>query len=60
MRITLSNVTKGPKNSALPSTTLSFESGTATLAHAETERRPTVLGHRLRPDATGCRHRHPR
>jgi hypothetical protein len=55
MRITLSNVTKGPKNSALPSTTLSFESGTATLARAETERRPTVLGliasGRMRPDA---------
>ena len=44
MRITLSNVTKGPKDSALPLTSLEFESGTATLPRAETERRPTVLG----------------
>jgi hypothetical protein len=55
MRITLSNVTKGPKDSALPSTSLEFESGTATLARAETERRPTVLGliasGRMRPDS---------
>jgi hypothetical protein len=55
MRITLSNVTKGPKNSALPPTSLEFESGAATLARAETERRPTVLGliasGRMRPDA---------
>ena len=55
MRITLSTVTKGPKDSALPLTSLEFESGTATLARAETERRPTVLGliasGRMRPDA---------
>jgi hypothetical protein len=55
MRITLSNVTKGPKDSALPLTSLEFESGTATLARAETERRPTVLGliasGRMRPDS---------
>jgi hypothetical protein len=55
MRITLSNVTKGPKDSALPRTSLEFESGTATLARAETERRPTVLGliasGRMRPDS---------
>ena len=55
MRITLSNVTKGPKDSALPLTSLAFESGTATLARAETERRPTVLGliasGRMRPDS---------
>ena len=55
MRITLSSVTKGPKDSALPLTSLEFESGTATLARAETERRPTVLGliasGRMRPDA---------
>jgi hypothetical protein len=55
MRITLSNVTKGPRDSALPSTSLEFESGTATLARAETERRPTVLGliasGRMRPDS---------
>jgi len=55
MRITLSNVTKGPKDSALPRTSVEFESGTATLARAETERRPTVLGliasGRMRPDS---------
>ena len=55
MRITLSNVTKGPKDSALPLTSLEFESGTVTLARAETERRPTVLGliasGRMRPDS---------
>jgi hypothetical protein len=55
MRITLRNVTKGPKDSALPRTSLGFESGTATLARAETERRPTVLGliasGRMRPDS---------
>ena len=55
MRITLSTVTKGPNDSALPLTSLEFESGTATLARAETERRPTVLGliasGRMRPDA---------
>lgn len=55
MRITLSNVTKGPTDSALPLTSLEFESGGVTLARAETERRPTVLGliasGRMRPDA---------
>jgi hypothetical protein len=55
MRISLSNVTKGPADSALPRTSLEFESGTATLARAETERRPTVLGliasGRMRPDS---------
>jgi hypothetical protein len=55
MRIALTNVTKGPKDSALPLTSLEFESGTRTLARAETERRPTVLGliasGRMRPDA---------
>jgi hypothetical protein len=55
MRITLTEVTKGPKNSALPSTSLEFHSGTVTLARAETERRPTVLGliasGRMRPDS---------
>ena len=55
MRITLSTVSKGPKNSALPLTSLEFESGSVTLARAETERRPTVLGliasGRMRPDS---------
>jgi hypothetical protein len=55
MRITLTNVTKGPNDSALPLTSLEFESGTHTLATAETERRPTVLGliasGRMRPDS---------
>ncbi|TFD84578.1 hypothetical protein E3T61_18670 [Cryobacterium lactosi] len=55
MRITLTSVTKGPKDSALPLTSLEFESGAVTLAQAETERRPTVLGliasGRMRPDA---------
>ncbi|PXA71651.1 hypothetical protein [Cryobacterium arcticum] len=55
MRITLTNVTKGPKDSALPLTSLEFESGAVTLARAETERRPTVLGliasGRMRPDS---------
>ena len=55
MRVTLTAVTKGPKNSALPETTLEFTSGAVTFARAETERRPTVLGliasGRMRPDA---------
>jgi hypothetical protein len=54
MLITLTAVTKGPKHSALPPTTLEFTSGAFTLAPAETERRPTVLGliasARMRPD----------
>ena len=44
MLITLTAVTKGPKGSALPRTTLHFTSGAVTLAPVETERRPTVLG----------------
>lgn len=55
MLITLTAVTKGPKNSALPPTTLEFAGGAVTLAVAETERRPTVLGliasGRMRPDS---------
>lgn len=54
MRITLTGVTKGPRNSALPLTSLEFHSKAVTLAQAETERRPTVLGliasGRMRPD----------
>ncbi|MET4160001.1 hypothetical protein [Agromyces sp. PvR057] len=55
MRIDLHHVSKGRKGQALPGTTIGFESGRATLARAETEQRPTVLGlmaaGRMRPDA---------
>lgn len=55
MRITLTEVTKGPRHSALPPTTLEFRSRAVTFAKAETERRPTVLGliaaGRMRPDS---------
>ncbi|WP_400997285.1 hypothetical protein [Agromyces sp. GXQ0307] len=55
MRIDLHGVAKGRHGRALPATTIGFESGRATLAHAETEQRPTVLGllasGRMRPDA---------
>lgn len=55
MRIELRGVTKGRHGQALPATTVGFESGRATLARAETEQRPTVLGliasGRMRPDA---------
>ena len=54
MRVNLSSVAKGPKDSALPPTTLEFTSGAVAFARAETERRPTVLGliasGRMRPD----------
>lgn len=42
MRIVVDAVAKG--RSALPATSTSFETGTATLVVAETEQRPTVLG----------------
>jgi hypothetical protein len=55
MRIVLKAVAKGPRNTALPPTTVSFQSGDATLARAETQQRPTVLGliasGRMRPDS---------
>jgi len=55
MRIDLHRVRKGRDGQALPTVTLGFESGRATLARAETEQRPTVLGliasGRMRPDA---------
>lgn len=55
MRVELRGVAKGHDGLALPTTTVSYESGRATLAHAETEQRPTVLGliaaGRMRPDA---------
>ena len=44
MRIVLSEVAKGRAERALPLTSTSFETGRATLALAETEQRPTVLG----------------
>lgn len=54
MRIRLDAVTKGRRGEALPETTLAYRSGRATLAVAETEQRPTVLGliasGRMRPD----------
>ncbi|MFD6054371.1 hypothetical protein [Agromyces sp. NPDC060279] len=55
MRIELRGVAKGRDGQALPTTTVGFESGRATLARAETEQRPTVLGliasGRMRPDS---------
>ena len=44
MRIDLRGVRKGRRGQALPTTTIGFEAGRATLARAETEQRPTVLG----------------
>ncbi|WP_062465414.1 hypothetical protein [Demequina soli] len=55
MRIDLTGVAKGPRDSVLPPVTVAFESGAATLVRVETEQRPTVLGllasGRMRPDA---------
>jgi len=54
MLVTLADVSKGRRGLALPSTSLVYRSGRATLAIAETEQRPTVLGliatGRMRPD----------
>jgi len=54
VRIVLDAVGKGRREHALPLTSVAFESGRATLAAAETEQRPTVLGliasGRMRPD----------
>ena len=54
MRVELRGVSKGRQGQSLPSTTVGFESGRATLTRAETEQRPTVLGllasGRMRPD----------
>jgi hypothetical protein len=54
MRIELDGVSKGRRGLALASTTLTFVSGEARLAMAETEQRPAVLGllasGRMRPD----------
>lgn len=55
MKITLDSVAKGPRDAALPATSVSFETGRATLSRAETEQRPTVLAliasGRMRPDS---------
>lgn len=55
MKIALDSVAKGPRNAALPPTSVAFANGQAVLARAETEQRPTVLGliasGRMRPDA---------
>jgi hypothetical protein len=54
MQITLEGVSKGRRGAALPEASVSYRSGIATLAVAETEQRPTVLGliasGRMRPD----------
>lgn len=56
MRVQLNDVSMGARGVALPATSLSFTSGRAVLAVAETEQRPSVLGliaaGRMRP-ATG-------
>lgn len=55
MLIELTDVSKGRRGIALPATTLTYRSGRATLAMAETEQRPTVLGliaaGRMKPDS---------
>ncbi|WP_200847095.1 hypothetical protein [Microbacterium sp. 18062] len=54
MRIDVHEVSKGRRGQALPETSLAYLSGSARLAVAETEQRPTVLGliasGRMRPD----------
>ncbi|MFS0792474.1 hypothetical protein [Microbacterium sp. 1P10AE] len=44
MKVVLDAVTKGKAQGALPETSATYETGRATLAVAETEQRPTVLG----------------
>ncbi|MFZ4895531.1 hypothetical protein ACL9RL_13865 [Plantibacter sp. Mn2098] len=59
MRVELTDVSKGKNGLILEPTTLSFRTGEATFARAETEQRPTVLGliasGRMKPD-TGTVH----
>ncbi|MGG7465365.1 MULTISPECIES: hypothetical protein [unclassified Plantibacter] len=54
MRVELTDVSKGKGGIILDATTLSFRTGEATFARAETEQRPTVLGliasGRMKPD----------
>lgn len=55
MRVELTTVAKGRNDEALPATSATFSTGNVTLAVAETEQRPTVLGliasGRMRPDS---------
>ena len=55
MKIVLTRVSKGPKEAVLPAVSVAFRTGEVTLARAETEQRPTVLGliasGRMRPDS---------
>jgi hypothetical protein len=55
VRVELTEVSKGRHERALPATSLAYETEHASLACAETEQRPTVLGliaaGRMRPDA---------
>jgi hypothetical protein len=55
VKIVLDQVAKGERNAALPPTSVTFRTREVTLARAETEQRPTVLGliasGRMRPDA---------
>lgn len=55
MRVELDGVTKGRSAEDLPATSIHFSTGKVTLAVAETEQRPTVLGliasGRMRPDS---------
>jgi hypothetical protein len=57
--VSLAERSGGRRGTALPATTLAYRSGTATLAIAETEQRPTVLGliatGRMRPDTGSVR-----
>jgi len=54
MLVELTDVSKGRRGIALPATSLAYRTGRASLAIAETEQRPTVLGliatGRMRPD----------
>lgn len=54
MKVDLHGISKGRQGQALPETTLAYRTGEATVAFAETEQRPTVLGliasGRMRPD----------
>jgi hypothetical protein len=55
VKIVLTRVAKGPKEAVLPAVSVAFRTGEVTLARAETEQRPTVLGliasGRMRPDS---------
>lgn len=59
MKVVLDAVGKGRRERALPAISVAFESGHTTLAAAETDQRPTVLGliasGRMRPDTGSVR-----